>query len=88
MNEDWNKFANEMEKELESGLDFSDEGELGQAASKLLDYLDQFRVGPAALSLLTAFAFPKETREKIWQEVGKTVRENRRWPEGLPSEEA
>lgn len=88
MDEAWSKFASEMEKGLEQGIDFSDEGELGKVTSKLWDYLDQFRVGPAVLSLLIAFAFPKNIREKIFQEVGRTVRENRRWPDGLPAEEA
>lgn len=77
MNDLLNKLAFEAEKAFSSKLDFSDDSPLGQASLKVLESLDKFKIGPAILSLLVVFAFPKKSRKKIWREINKAVKENR-----------
>jgi len=72
------KFAFEAEKSFSSRLDFHDESPLHKVSLDVLSYLDRFKIGPAVLSLLVAFAFPEKSREKIWQEIKQVIQENRK----------
>ena len=71
------KLALAADKSFSSEIDFSNKTPLAKASLKVLDYLYKFKIGPAVLSLLIVFAFPKKSREKIWKEINKAVKENR-----------
>lgn len=71
------KLASEAEKSLSLTPDFSDTNPLSEACFNVLEYLEKYRIGPAVLSLLIAFAFPEASRERIWHGINRVVRESR-----------
>ncbi len=65
------QLAAEAEKAFSSKIIFSDKSPLGQACSQVLNCLYKFRIRSAVLSLLVVFAFPEESREKIWNQINQ-----------------
>jgi len=71
------EFVGELKPAFSKDIDFSDGGKLAKVSKKVYQKLDEFKIGPRALSLLVVFAFDEKKREKLWKEIEKAVRENR-----------
>lgn len=74
----FSKLAIEAEKWFSSEPDFSDNSALARMAGAILNSLGRFRIGPAVLSLLVVFAFPQQSRQRMWHHIKKAVRAHKR----------
>ena len=73
----FSEFANEADRTLSIGINFREESDLERSANKVLGQIAKFKIGPRLLLLLVVFSFPREKREKLWNEVQNAVSLNK-----------